>query len=260
MKNRGFTIVELLIVIVVIAILAAITIVAYNGIQNRAKQSAAQSAVSQASKKIMAYAVQNSDQFPEDLASLGISNSNETSYLFSSDNSSSGRSYCVTAINGNFSSYISSTNGGVKTGTCPGHWDKSIGGPAGTPISSANVDTSVFRTSTASMRYSPNASGTVRASPIIGSAGQTLTLGFWMKTDANWNGSSSNSKIRFGDTLNGGALLGACGYNGVKTSWTFVSCSYTYSGGVTSVTIGVANDGSTGNIWLDDLNLSYPGM
>lgn len=36
-SSRGFTIVELLIVIVVIAILAAITIVAYSGIQNRAR-------------------------------------------------------------------------------------------------------------------------------------------------------------------------------------------------------------------------------
>lgn len=39
MKQRAFTIVELLIVIVVIGILAAITIVAYNGIQQRARDS-----------------------------------------------------------------------------------------------------------------------------------------------------------------------------------------------------------------------------
>lgn len=37
-KQYGFTIVELLIVIVVIGILAAITIVAYNGIQDRARK------------------------------------------------------------------------------------------------------------------------------------------------------------------------------------------------------------------------------
>lgn len=38
-RKRGFTIVELLIVIVVIAILAAISIVAYNGVQQRARNS-----------------------------------------------------------------------------------------------------------------------------------------------------------------------------------------------------------------------------
>jgi prepilin-type N-terminal cleavage/methylation domain-containing protein len=54
-KERGFTIVELLIVIVVIAILAAITIVAYNGIQNRAKTTSAQSAAQTAAKKAEAY-------------------------------------------------------------------------------------------------------------------------------------------------------------------------------------------------------------
>jgi len=54
-KHRGFTIVELLIVIVVIAILAAITIVAYNGVQQRAVNSVAESEASQAVKLLKAY-------------------------------------------------------------------------------------------------------------------------------------------------------------------------------------------------------------
>jgi general secretion pathway protein G len=45
-RQVGFTIVELLIVIVIIGILAAITIVAYNGIQQRARDSARTSDIS----------------------------------------------------------------------------------------------------------------------------------------------------------------------------------------------------------------------
>ena len=63
-QKSGFTIVELLIVIVVIAILAAITIVAYTGIQNRAKASAVSAAASQVGQKVLAYAPQNSDVYP----------------------------------------------------------------------------------------------------------------------------------------------------------------------------------------------------
>lgn len=50
-NQKGFTIVELLIVIVVIGILAAITIVAFNGIQNRGKTASGQSAANTIIKK-----------------------------------------------------------------------------------------------------------------------------------------------------------------------------------------------------------------
>lgn len=55
----GFTIVELLIVVVVIAILAAITIIAYNGIQNRANDTAVQSDISNMAKKLQLYYTEN---------------------------------------------------------------------------------------------------------------------------------------------------------------------------------------------------------
>ena len=57
MKNRyGFTIVELLIVIVVIAILASISIVAYNGIQSRANDSKTVAGANQFEKSLYIWA------------------------------------------------------------------------------------------------------------------------------------------------------------------------------------------------------------
>lgn len=57
--QRGFTIVELLIVIVVIAILAAISIVAYTGIQERARFSAMRSELASINKAIQLYYAEN---------------------------------------------------------------------------------------------------------------------------------------------------------------------------------------------------------
>ena len=55
-RQSGFTIVELLIVIVVIGILAAIVIVAYNGIQNRANDAAVESDIRKIGLALQNYA------------------------------------------------------------------------------------------------------------------------------------------------------------------------------------------------------------
>lgn len=58
-RPQGFTIVELLIVIVVIAILAAISIVAFTGIQNKAITASLQSDLSNAAKQLKLYYTAN---------------------------------------------------------------------------------------------------------------------------------------------------------------------------------------------------------
>lgn len=56
-KSSGFTIVELLIVVVIIGILAALVVVAYNGIQNRANNTQTISTVNAWRKALIQYAV-----------------------------------------------------------------------------------------------------------------------------------------------------------------------------------------------------------
>lgn len=70
MRRKGFTIVELLIVIVVIAILAAITIVAYNGIQTRANNTQTISGTKEFIKVYNAYATEKGD-YPTGTGCLG---------------------------------------------------------------------------------------------------------------------------------------------------------------------------------------------
>ena len=77
-KNaRGFTIVELLIVIVVIAILAAISVVAYTGIQNRANDSVVQNDLNNLAKQIQ-LAAADTGEFPRGGATRASSGSSAT--------------------------------------------------------------------------------------------------------------------------------------------------------------------------------------
>lgn len=83
-KSQGFTIVELLIVVVVIAILAAITIVSYNGITNKANASAAKSTAAALQKKVELYQA-DKGRYPISLAEISTaSDSGEAWYITTS--------------------------------------------------------------------------------------------------------------------------------------------------------------------------------
>lgn len=57
--SRGFTVVELLLVVVVIAVLAAITAVAYNGIQQRSRDSARAQDIASIKRMLLMYQADN---------------------------------------------------------------------------------------------------------------------------------------------------------------------------------------------------------
>lgn len=120
----GFTIVELLIVVVVIAILAAISLVAYRGINDRAHSSAASSEASQAAKKVQLFYAEN-EAYPTSLAAAGITNTDALQYAYS--NSGNPKTFCVTATSGNKSFKVDSASSNPSEGGCAGH---GVGGVA----------------------------------------------------------------------------------------------------------------------------------
>ncbi len=117
MKRRadtsGFTIVELLIVVVVIAILAAITIVAYNGINQRANDSSVKNIVSQAFKKVETYKTTD-DTYPADLLAAGVPTASGVTFDFRTY----GYGACVSATKGTSIFHVSTDNPGATYGTC----------------------------------------------------------------------------------------------------------------------------------------------
>lgn len=120
-KRAGFTVVELLIVIVVIAILATIVVAAYTGIQDRARVVAADSAAKQVSTKVALFAVESGGSYPAALRDVGISDSASTTYQYRVDNESAPASWCATVTVGNKSAVVSNVETAPREGSCPGH-------------------------------------------------------------------------------------------------------------------------------------------
>ena len=101
--QKGFTIVELLVVIVVIGILAAITIVSYTGISQRATVASLQSDLTNASNFLKLDQVV-SNGYPASLAAAnsgkGISASSGTTLRYGFNNNVSPQTFCVSATKG----------------------------------------------------------------------------------------------------------------------------------------------------------------
>jgi len=113
----GFTIVELLIVIVVIGILAAITIVAFNGVQGKAKLASMQSELVGAAKKLESYkfAVSTTAQYPSDLTTGGIASSSSNTLAYIPSN---GSTYCLSVANGQDSLFVTNSSLKPQQGSC----------------------------------------------------------------------------------------------------------------------------------------------
>jgi len=114
-NKQGFTIVELLIVVVVIAILAAITIISYNGISQRAKATSLQGNVSQVAKKLESIRVgSSSETYPTTLASANINTASNVTYSVSP----SGKAFCLVGVDGTLSYYATATQLQPVAGNC----------------------------------------------------------------------------------------------------------------------------------------------
>ena len=87
-QKDGFTIVELLIVIVVIAVLATITIVAFTNLQTRAKSSVTKADLSNLDKKLYTYMIGH-ETAPGSIASMQANGFGATNKMTLNDGTSS---------------------------------------------------------------------------------------------------------------------------------------------------------------------------
>ncbi len=149
----GFTIVELLIVIVVIGILAALTIVAYNGVQQRATAASLQSDLENAAKKLKLYQVDNS-VYPTAndcsatpaAGTLCLQSSSGTSYTaYQMSNTPGAQVFCLSAVNNGVSYKITNDSTPVAGG-CSGVMSNGTTCPTGFIVvpGSATYGTSEF--------------------------------------------------------------------------------------------------------------------
>lgn len=281
--KSGFTIVELLIVIVVIGILAAITIVAYNGIQERARVSSVSSALNQAAKKVAVWQVDNVSASPTCINFNSLFDSTGSSCSFSKGDinyqytAGTNGAYCVTATTGP-TSYKITESTKPTAGGCAGHGQGGVDpitNLATNPSFETNLTSHVASRGVISLDSTQEFSGTSSARFVTnGTAGtpyiystiqtgnisnQTLSASIWGQRSTT--AASLSVRIYFLDASNT-YLAPTTGVNGAAValnsgSWVEATASGTAPVGTTNVQIyWLLNPGgfvSGTTFWYDSL-------
>lgn len=210
----GFTIVELLIVVVVIAILAAITIVGYNGIQNQAQNAAIQSNLKSVAK-LVEIDHSTSGAYPQTAEDIndgnGLPSSDGTNYAYSSN----GSAYCIaaTSTKTNRTYHISSTSGSIEQNGCEPIITGNILGQWDTGTLPTTVGSGVSYVSNGGFDGRPaiqfnQASGAVSQVRFQFSTATTVAIRAYMQMPSSWPSTPIALMIaRFSSTSNAGQFV-----------------------------------------------------
>lgn len=114
-QSSGFTIIELIIVVVIIGILVAIVSASYVGITKNAEEKSAAAMARQVGDKAKLYQV-NNGSYPDSMASLDLGGPDESKIQYEKTD----EGFCVTTIIGKSSAFT--TQSSIPgAGGCPGH-------------------------------------------------------------------------------------------------------------------------------------------
>lgn len=275
--RSGFTIVELLIVVVVIAILAAITIVSYNGISGRAKNTAAVANLSNVYDQLgvhqvlnATYPVANDCSVSPAVNTICFAPVSDTSYQYTVDNTVSPPTFCVTSWNGTKNYRIDQDTSLAVVGTCTGHVANGATAPTITNLAvnpslnsnatawnSAGAISSVARVSIADLpgftwAYSGNATASggrmcMGDNNNILTSGQTYAVTMWAKGPAG-------GQIAWQVTDAPGATYGSITNIGTATGgWQKVQYTFVPTAATIRVCLRMVGSSNFGNIYITGL-------
>jgi len=120
--KKGFTVIELVVVIIVVGILVVIGRAAYNGVQDQGRLVALKSDLSNAPAALELFRKQAADgNYPVNLDEAKLTKSDGIEFQYWSDATTTPVSYCLTGTVKKTSYYITSDDNRPEPGACRGH-------------------------------------------------------------------------------------------------------------------------------------------